>query len=47
MEMIDMDDGKNEKTVRKLGLFEAIKEILNEQHVKYLDNNETLTIQKS
>ena len=42
-----MDDVNNEKTVRKMGLFEAIKEVLNEQHVKYLDNNETMTIQKS
>ena len=42
-----MDDVKKEKTVRKMGLFEAIKEVLNEQNVKYLDNNETLTIQKS
>jgi hypothetical protein len=38
-----MDD----KTTRKLGLFEAIKEVLDEQHVKYLDNKETLTIEKS
>jgi len=41
-----MDEVNNEKTVRKMGLFEAIKEILEQQHIKFLDNDETLTIQK-
>ena len=35
-----------DNTVRKMGLFEAIKEILEQQHIKFLDNDETLTIQK-